>query len=160
MILTQADVMRDLPVIRALWHGYREYLHEIDYYEFGGETVDPELADLAAHYPPETSGIYLLAPQADHPPVATVSLKPLNAIGVEVRRLYVLPDMQGRGYGRSLMQHAEINARQLGYGTLYCDTFRTIPGPQALYKSLGFQPCPAYNAYSEEKLLFFKKQLR
>ena len=76
--------------------------------------------------------------------LGTVFLKPLEAEKVELKRLYVQPEAQGRGLGRRLLHHAESAARRMGAKALYLDTLRSLHGARALYDSEGFEIVDIY----------------
>ncbi len=154
-----ADSEDDFQVIAQLWRGYGDYLRDIDCYDLGGETIEPELAALAKHYPPEDGGIYLATQPEKKVALGTIALNRLNGNTGELRRLYVPKAHQGQGLGKKLILHAMAQARRIGYCRLLLDTFRNQPGPQRLYKSLGFQECPPYNSYPVDKMMFFEMEL-
>ncbi len=56
-----------------------------------------------------------------------------------VHRLMVHPSQQGRGLGRSLMQHAETVARERGCRSIRLDTFLQNPAAMSLYPRLGYR---------------------
>lgn len=155
--ILRARLPRDTGVIQLLWLAYGEYLHTIDCYDCGGETIEPELAALDRHYPLEQAALYLLYEQ--NLPVGTVAFNCLQEKTAEIRRLYVLPEASGKGYGRALMQHAMIEAKKMGYVHVKLDTFLAQEKPQNLYKTLGFRACEAYNDSPVEKTLFMECEL-
>ncbi len=148
---------QDIRIIRILWNAYCNHLKNIQCWDLGGETVDPELAALAQCYPEEDGGIYLAR---EHETVqGTIALNRINADTGEARRLFVYPEFRGQGVGKKLMVFAIEEARRLGYKTLLLDTFRSEPGPQALYKSLGFRERSPYNHYPADRVMFFEIKL-
>lgn len=56
-----------------------------------------------------------------------------------VHRLMVRPSLQGRGFAKQLMLHAEMNAREQGCRSIRLDTFTKNPSALALYHRLGYQ---------------------
>ncbi len=147
----------DIPIIRRLWHRYRDHLAVIDSYDLGGETVEPELKELASLYGEENGGVYLAMEHEDV--LGTVALNRIGEDAGEVRRLYVCPEHQGKGVGRMLMDYVIREARKLGYRMLYLDTFRKEPGPQRLYSACGFTECAPYNDYPADRMLFMEMRL-
>ena len=60
----------------------------------------------------------------------------------EVKRMYVVPEVRGRGLGRRLLEEIEAAARELGYRRLRLDTSGTV---RRLYEGAGYAPIPDYN---------------
>jgi len=57
--------------------------------------------------------------------VGCTALYPLAGKAAELAALAVRPEYQGRGYGEKLLEHGEVEARQLGYKKLFVLTTRT-----------------------------------
>jgi ribosomal protein S18 acetylase RimI-like enzyme len=56
-----------------------------------------------------------------------------------VENVAVSPSFQGRGLGRRLMAHAEVLARELGFGTIRLYTNQRFAENIALYRRLGYE---------------------
>ncbi len=83
-------------------------------------------------------GFWIL--KADGKIIGTNALKMLdeeNKIG-EVKRLYVLPEEQGNGYGKLLLYFGIQYARSNGFKVLRLDTLKKSEKAIALYKKAGF----------------------
>jgi DNA-binding MarR family transcriptional regulator/GNAT superfamily N-acetyltransferase len=63
----------------------------------------------------------------------------------EVKRMWIHPELRGRGAGRQLLQAIERHAKRLGLATLRLDTSRHLPEAIGLYRSAGYREIPAYN---------------
>ncbi len=72
----------------------------------------------------------------------------------ELKRMYVLPEYQGKGYGRLLLEHAIAQARQKQYQKIYLDTRRQFTVAQSLYRSCGFVETESYNNSKHADLYF------
>ncbi|MBE0627901.1 MAG: amino-acid N-acetyltransferase [Burkholderiales bacterium] len=57
--------------------------------------------------------------------VGCAALYPLAGKAVELAALAVRPEYQGRGYGEKLLEHGQVEARQLGYQKLFVLTTRS-----------------------------------
>lgn len=76
----------------------------------------------------------------------------------EIRRMWVHPEMRGRGAGRALLDALEELAIDLGHERIRLDTAAELTEAGALYRSAGYVEIPAYNdnpyaAHWFEKLL-------
>ena len=61
----------------------------------------------------------------------------------ELRKMYFLPELRGRGAGRALMERCLETARKLGFGRCYLETLTGMDAAQALYARFGFRPLRA-----------------
>ncbi|OJT26729.1 GNAT family N-acetyltransferase [Archangium sp. Cb G35] len=61
----------------------------------------------------------------------------------ELRKMYFLPEVRGRGVGEQLLGQCLAFARAAGYRTCYLETLAAMTQAQKLYQRLGFQPLRA-----------------
>lgn len=61
----------------------------------------------------------------------------------ELRKMYFLPELRGRGAGAALIQRCLDTALALGYLTCYLETLTGMDAAQKLYEKQGFQRIPA-----------------
>ena len=108
--------------------------------EFQGFTR--ELATLPGDYA-LPDGCILLAEISDNF-TGCVALRPLENKICEMKRLFVIPEYQGRGIGRILALAVIDQAREKGYQKMRLDTIDSMKEAKALYYSLGFRPIEAY----------------
>lgn len=73
---------------------------------------------------------------------------------IELKRMFVLPEYQGRGYGRLLLVHAINYAREQQYKKICLDTRKQFSAAQHLYRSNGFQETEKYNDNEYAELYF------
>lgn len=57
----------------------------------------------------------------------------------ELRKMYFLPELRGRGLGRKLLGHCLKAARGLGYLKCYLETLTGMDAAMHLYEQAGFQ---------------------
>ena len=60
----------------------------------------------------------------------------------ELRKMYFLPELRGRGAGRALMQRCLDAAREFGFRRCYLETLTGMNAAQSLYAKFGFTPLP------------------
>ena len=75
---------------------------------------------------------------------AGVGIRKLTNETCEMKRLFVFPEFQKRGYGRRLCEDIISRAKNLGYTKMRLDTVSRLKSANALYESIGFYDIPAY----------------
>lgn len=76
----------------------------------------------------------------------------------EIKRMWVAPDVRGRGIARRLLERLEAEASSRGKARLVLDTNRTLIEAMALYERSGFRRIERYNdnPYAD---FFYEKRL-
>ncbi|MGI8801698.1 MAG: GNAT family N-acetyltransferase [Solirubrobacteraceae bacterium] len=64
----------------------------------------------------------------------------------EIKRMYVVPDVRGRGVAGALLAALEQAGRELGYRIARLDTGAAQPHAQRLYEAAGYRPIGNFNA--------------
>lgn len=78
----------------------------------------------------------------------------------EIKRMYTVPAVRGRGISRVLLGALEDEAAALGYRRLQLETGVRQPEAVQLYTSAGYQRIPDYGQYAGDELtLCFAKDL-
>jgi GNAT superfamily N-acetyltransferase len=147
MTVTRPDRIEDPAPLRAL---LREYYETIlpRLAAVGGPSLsaDAMLEDfedgLSAYLPP--GGVTVLAHDDRGRLVGCGFLRRIGEDAGELKRLYVMPEAQGRGLGRRLVQERIEAARRMGLTRLLTDTVRGNMPMLSLYASLGFREIPRY----------------
>lgn len=73
---------------------------------------------------------------------------------LELKRMFILPEYQGKGYGRLLLEYAIDYARKQQYNRICLDTRKQFSAAQHLYRSSGFQETEKYNDNERAELYF------
>lgn len=109
----------------------------------GTAYYDPQLSHLAEFYQQTPKAQYWVVEQQGQV-VGGGGIAPFSQTGVaELQKLYLLPAARGYGYATQLMQNCIHTARQLGYHTLYLETFKNLNTAIKLYEKYHFQPLTA-----------------
>lgn len=73
-------------------------------------------------------------------------LKRLPDGACEIKKMFVLPEHEGRGIARALLEELERRARELGYEVARLDTGWLQPRAQRMYERAGYAPIANFNA--------------
>ncbi|WP_430377692.1 GNAT family N-acetyltransferase [Streptomyces sp. B1-3] len=118
-------------------------------YGDGGDATELAPADFQ---PP--NGVYLIAYDALDSPVATGGWRAQDANGegnldgdAELKRMYVIEQMRGRGLARRVLSALEEDARAAGRLRMVLETGTKQPEAIALYTSSGYEPCAKFGYY-------------
>lgn len=126
----------------------REYTGEVASRYYGRPATDAEVDAALAEDPdvglrPPT-GVFLVAADGTTP-VGCVGVRELEPGLGELKRMYVVPRVRGRGVGARLLAEAERHARLLGNRAIRLDTRDDLVEARALYAEHGYREVPAHN---------------
>lgn len=132
-------------------------------YGDGGDATELDASDFR---PP--NGVYLIAYDESDRPVATGGWRSQDANGegnedgdAELKRMYVVEGMRGRGLARRILKALEDDARAAGRLRMVLETGTKQPEAIALYTSSGYAPCTKFGYYRHyESSRCFAKDLR
>lgn len=113
--------------------------------EFGavGEGFGPgddEVLEMSRHYNPVNKSKYLIL-LLNNRVVGGCGLASFNGSKTvcELRKLFLLPEARGRGFGKTIAQKVLKNAKEFGYTQCYLDTLSSMKSAIHLYEDLGFK---------------------
>ncbi|MEU2913479.1 GNAT family N-acetyltransferase [Streptomyces massasporeus] len=119
-------------------------------------------ADLTARYPDEpctggahiNPGIRFLLAEADGRPVGCCAVQPFPSpdTAAELKRMYITPEVRGRGIAARLLAEAERTATALGHPEMRLETAVHQPEAIALYTRAGYTLIPNYPPYQHKTL--------
>ena len=82
--------------------------------------------------------------------------RPVEAFGTsataEIKRMYIVPAVRGRGHARRILAHLEESARATGVEAMILETGLRQPEAIALYESAGYTSIPAFGHYRDSPL--------
>lgn len=107
----------------------------------GFSSSDAELDDMYAAYRQPGSAFYVLTDEGGRV-VGTGGYGPLpGTSGVcELRKMYLLSEVRGKGGGRKMLEACLESARGAGYRRMYLETVQQMTRAAVLYTSYGFEP--------------------
>ena len=148
------EYLSEVEAVRGLLRQYAESLpFGLEYQNF-----EAELAGLPEPYVPPRGRLFLASRGGLS--IGTAGLKRLADDTAEVKRLYVVPQVRGRGIGKLLLARIIEEACRIGYGRLRLDSHRaSMTAAIALYRHFGFTEIAPYGPDLDGELVFFEKQL-
>lgn len=103
------------------------------------EAKDRDILNNPRTYILDPGGAILLAVDGDEP-IGVVSLVVMDAGTVELAKMGVRPQAQGKGAGRMLVAAAIETARAMGATRVYIETNSMLGPALKLYQAAGFTP--------------------
>ena len=139
LTLRQAESPAQIAHARELFLEYAESLG----FSLCFQSFDQELAGLPGDYAPP-DGRLLVAEYLGQL-AGCVALHKLASEVCEMKRLYLRPQLRGRGVGRALAETVIAEARAIGYRKMRLDTVEPVmPNAVAMYRRLGFVEIEPY----------------
>jgi len=141
LTLRQAESPAQIAQARELFLEYADSLG----FSLCFQSFDRELAGLPGDYAPP-DGRLLIAEYRGQL-AGCVALHKLEPEICEMKRLYLRPQLRGRGVGRALAEAVIAEARAIGYRKMRLDTVEpAMPNAVAMYRRLGFVEIDPYRA--------------
>ncbi|MGQ5636299.1 MULTISPECIES: GNAT family N-acetyltransferase [unclassified Streptomyces] len=137
---------------------------QAEYAERYGDEGDATVLAPTDFDPP--NGVYLIAYDEFDRPVATGGWRSQdrneegNEDGdAELKRMFVVAEMRGRGLARRILAALEEDARAAGRVRMVLETGTKQPEAIALYTSSGYEPCAKFGYYRHhaDSLCFAKR---
>ena len=101
--------------------------------------TDADLDDVISNYAAR-GGCFRVVVSPENEIVGCGGFRPTNAEEVEVRKMYLLRQARGRGFGRQLLCDFVEIARERGFKRVVLETASVLKEAIALYKQNGFVP--------------------
>lgn len=93
-------------------------------------------------------------------PIGCGAFKPFTMHVAEIKRMFVVPEYQGKGIGTKILEALETWAASLQYDACILETGTRQPDAIALYKKNGYQIIENYGQYKGVKnSVCFRKKL-
>lgn len=101
---------------------------------------DPEVDDMHSEYTKPRCAYFVV--RSGEQVVGGGGIAPLaggDGLVCELRKMYFLPELRGKGFGQILMDLCLNEARQAGFKRCYLETLASMAGAQKLYLKNGFE---------------------
>ena len=83
-----------------------------------------------------------------------------GSVAAEIKRMYVVPRAQRRGFARLMLAHLETTAAEAGADVMVLETGLAQPEAIALYTSSGYTPVEGFGYYRDAPTVrYFGKRL-
>lgn len=159
------DWSRDLPTVRTLFLGYRQWLadHRPPSPAEGASThaglavIDRLIEALPGDYRPPRGDVLLW--REGEEVVACGALRELEPKVGEIKRIYVRPDYRGKEFGPPFVRELIRRARELGWNRLRADTLPTMTAAIGFYHELGFRRIVAFWPHPVPDAIFFERAI-
>jgi GNAT superfamily N-acetyltransferase len=76
-----------------------------------------------------------------------------GAVAAEIKRMYVVPRAQRRGFARTLLAHLEATAGAAGADVMVLETGMQQPEAIALYETSGYTPVEGFGIYRDSPMV-------
>ena len=156
---TPADLrrleLRIVPFRPEHGQGFRELVSDT-LAEFGftaAPELDPDLDDPNAVY--EAVWVAVRAGTV----VGSVALRRLGPAEVELKRMYLRPEVRGHGLGRRLLELALSWSREHGIRSIRLDTTEQMRAARHLYEAYGFARIPGHAPRQGKERLLYELRL-
>ena len=93
-------------------------------------------------------GTFVIA-RAEGRAVGCGALRRLDETSAEVKRMYVEPELRGRGIAKEILEHLEAAAQVMGTRRLVLKTGIYQAEAIGLYRRLGFKPARCWGEYED-----------
>ena len=140
--------------IRSLFIEYQKWLG----IDLCFQNFEAELVNLPGEYA-EPKGSIFVVEESKSVFVGCIALRPYSNEVAEIKRLYIQPSSQGRGYGMLLLERALDMAKAAGYKKVILDTLPTMERARNLYRVFGFTQIGAYYNNPLDDVEYYEKVL-
>ena len=132
----------DLEQIKLMFRQYFAWITEDNGINLSYQGVNSELDNLPGVFSPP-AGCLLIA-EINNNPVGCVALRLFEPGTCEMKRLFVKPEVRGKGVGKALAIRIIEEAKKKGYRKMLLDTGDFMVAAQKVYSSLGFKTIGQY----------------
>ena len=107
--------------------------------EIDPDGMDSDLSDIEGNYI-AAGGLFVILQDEKGEIAGTAGLMRINDRQCELRKMYFLAEVRGRGWGESLLDFLIGRAGRLGFDEIHLETNNTFAAAIGLYLKVGFEP--------------------
>ena len=135
-----------------LFKSYAEYLG----FDLSYQNFEEELITIDQQYGPPSGALILVQSIEQATFIGCVGVRQFQPGIAELKRMYLLPEGQGKGLGRVMLANAIKLAKELGYPKMLLDTLPSMKAARKLYAEAGFYEIPPYRYNPNENTVFLE----
>jgi len=148
-----ATTAKDYAAAQEMFRAYAKAINiNLDFQHF-----EEELTDLPKMYSLPQGGIILAKDQESV--VGCVAIRRINEREGELKRMYVAPEYENKGFGKTLLQKALMLARECNYEKVKLDTLNYMSAAIHLYQQAGFYEIPPYYSNPISTAVYFEIEI-
>lgn len=136
---------------------YQEYYNELLHIDTDKIEFKNELKQISKAYADPNNALILKS--VNNKSIGCVGIIRVDTQICEMKRLFVLPEFRGQGYGLALAKAIIDMARYKNYRFIRLDTLKELVTANTLYAKLGFQPISPYLQTTEVELTYWRLEL-
>ena len=129
-----------------------DVLHEYGL-EPAPDGIDEDLNDIEASYI-DRGGIFEVLEDREGNLLGTVGLYPFDENRIELRKMYFIPEIRGKGQGKKTLKRMTEAAREKGYDQIVLETASVLKEAIGLYRKFGFKESVKKHAPRCDKSFF------
>ena len=152
--MIRIPAQNEMDKIRSLFIEYQKWLG----IDLCFQNFEAELVNLPGEYA-EPKGSIFVVEESKSVFVGCIALRPYSNEVAEIKRLYIQPSSQGKGYGILLLERALDMAKAAGYKKVILDTLPTMERARNLYRVFGFTQIGAYYNNPLDDVEYYEKVL-
>ena len=135
---------------------FKEYAARLNI-DLSFQHFDEELIEIKTMYGLPGGGIILCKYRDEF--IGCVGIRKIGNNIAELKRMFIKPDHQKKGIGKTLLEEAVELAKTLNYTAIRLDTLNYMTPAIKLYKSYGFYEIPAYYNNPNATAVYFEIKL-
>lgn len=120
------------------------------------EGIDNDLDDIESNYT-NNNGYFGLILDSSKKTLGTFGLYKIDENSCEIRKMYFLPTLRGKGWGKKVMKILITKAIENGYKNVLLETNSVLKEAIELYKKCGFEELKDYKLHSRCDQAFILK---
>jgi putative acetyltransferase len=152
--IDQAETSEDIEAARQIFREYESWFG----LDLCFQGFEDELKNLPGKYALPEGRLYLA--RVAERIAGCIALRPLDAGGCEMKRLFVRTEFRGMKIGKLLIERSIEDARAIGYSAMRLDTYPAkMEKAVRLYESYGFREIGPYYNNPTDGVLYMELKL-